>query len=177
MWVRGDAANYDDWARKTGDERWSYEKLLPYFRRMETHDDGGGDRRQHGFSGPIHSTCGKKSYPLQKDIYNAFVETGHKAVVDANSGQPLGIAKRTKNWRDNVRKPTGAAYGLDKVQIPTSSLARRVIFSAGSPPQATGVALVPGEIIHAEKEVIVACGALRSPQLLMLSGIGDPTSL
>ena len=180
MWTRGDEADFNDWAKWTNDERWAYSRLLPYFRKVETHDGSGGDANQHGFSGPVHTISGNRKYPLRQKVFEALSATGHKDAADANSGQPVGIGLYTENWRNNARQPAGVVYSLDKVQVRTSSLVHKVLFSAASgfsPPRAIGVQLVSGEIFHARKETIIACGALKTPQVLMLSGVGAPHSL
>lgn len=178
MWTRGDAADYDDWAKVTGDERWGYQSLLPYFRRVEKHYNAHGDIVQHGFDGPIHLTSGERFYPLKSNVHAALLATGHPNNADANSGNPIGISAWTENWRNHARQPAGVAYPVTNVQVLTSSLAARIILdSTASLPRATGVLLASGTTVHASREVIVACGSLRSPQLLLLSGIGPPAEL
>ena len=177
MWVRGDRADYDDWARLTNDQRWSYAGLLSYFRRVESRRGSTTDSAQHGFVGPMHTASGTREYPLRVAVHSALREVGHQDSPDANAGQPLGIGMWTENWRDNKRQPAGLAYPLDKAQVLTDSLVRRVLLSDETPPRATGIELVSGEIVKASREVIVSCGALRTPQLLMLSGIGAPAEL
>ena len=69
-WIRGDAQDYDEWAREVGDDRWSYSGRLPYFRRSEHHFDPGVDPEQHGFKGPIYIffvTISGRKYPLRGD--------------------------------------------------------------------------------------------------------------
>ena len=173
LWTRGHAADYDHWAELVEDQRWSYEWLLPYFRRIETcYDPDNGDRQQHGFNGPIHTTTGR-AYPLHETIRTAFKSVGLTENPDANSGMPFGIGSWTENWRDAARQPAGIAYDLSGVQVWTSSSVARVLLEGpDGEKEATGVELVDGRRLKARKEIIVSCGALRTPQLLMLSGIG-----
>ncbi|KAI9690119.1 MAG: hypothetical protein M1822_009080 [Bathelium mastoideum] len=71
-WSRGDAADYNDWAKAVGDERWSYEKQLPYFRKSENFFDPNADPKQHGFAGPLHITSitadAKRKYGLREPL-------------------------------------------------------------------------------------------------------------
>ena len=157
------------------DKRWSYEGMLPYFRKCETHHDPKNvDMDQHGTSGPIHTTASARPYPLRDLMRQSFLNTGLKWNPDANSGNPLGVAAYTENWRDGKRQPAGLAYGLKGVEVKTSSTVRRIILEDGV---AKGAELADGTKILANKEVILSCGAIRSPQMLLLSGIGPKDEL
>lgn len=175
MWTRGGKSDYDLWADLVGDSRWNYEGLLPYFRKTETHHDPQGDQQQHGFSGPIHTTASARQYPLKDSLRNAFLEGTHLPKnPDANAGNPIGIAPYTENWRDGKRQPSGKAYGLKGVEVLTKSCVRRILLDGNV---AKGAELVDGRQIFADREVIVCCGAIRTPQVLMLSGIGPSDEL
>ncbi|CAG8959043.1 hypothetical protein HYFRA_00012823 [Hymenoscyphus fraxineus] len=174
-WTRGHAADYDLWATIVGDQRWSYKGMLPYFRRTERFHDEHGDAAQHGFDGPIHTAPVNRSYPLREPVHQAFIEAGLKQNVDANNGEPLGVAAWTENWRNSVRQPAGVAYDLSGVKVMTSSPVHRVILSESN--RATGAEMIDGRRINARKEVIICCGTLRTPQVLMLSGIGPSENL
>jgi choline dehydrogenase-like flavoprotein len=177
-WLRGHAADYDQWATIVGDSRWSYAGLLPYFRRSEHHYDPTADATQHGFDGPIFTEPDHRPYPLRDPVLQAFVEAGIQQIPDANSGDPQGVFAWTENWRDGARQPAGVAYTLAGVQVVTSSAAHRVLFTdsvldnGNSEKIATGIELVDGRQFHAHREVIISCGALHTPQVLLLSGIG-----
>lgn len=98
MWTRGSASDYDLWAAIVGDRRWGYEGMLPYFRKTETHHDPKADPKQHGFSGPIHTTSEARRYPLKELMHTAFVTgTGLPAIDDANGGRPIGVAPYTES--------------------------------------------------------------------------------
>ena len=176
MWTRGGKADYDLWSTIVEDPRWSYDGMLPYFKRTESHHDPEGvDPRQHGFHGPIHTTASERKYPLQKLLHTAFLKgTGLSAITDANGGDPIGIAPYTENWYNGKRQPAGKAYGLRGVNLITNTRVRRIILKDSV---AKGAELVDGRQIMAQREVIVSCGALRTPQLLMLSGIGAASDL
>ena len=175
-WSRGGKEDYDLWADIVDDRRWSYEGMLPYFRRTESHHDPECvDPRQHGFEGPIHTTASERKYPLQKTLLAAFVQgTGLPTITDANGGAPIGIAPYTENWYQGKRQPAGKAYGLKGVDVITNAKVHRIILEGSI---AKGAELVDGRKVMAQREVIVSCGALRTPQLLMLSGIGAAEEL
>ncbi|OAL05461.1 glucose-methanol-choline oxidoreductase-like protein [Phaeosphaeriaceae sp. SRC1lsM3a] len=175
-WIRGDALDYDEWAREVGDDRWSYSGLLPYFRRTETHYDAKADPEQHGFEGPIHtasvSASGRK-FPLREKTFKLWSNLGLQRNIDANNGHPQGIAELVENWKDGKRQIASNAYPLKGVRVLTSTLVRRIIVEDGV---ATGVELVSGEVhtVTDGGQVVVSAGAYRTPQVLQLSGIGDP---
>ena len=176
VWTRGSAADYDHWARLVGDKKWSYNGLLAYFRRSETHHDAMNiDRDQHGFDGPIHTTSSARDYPLRDLIRSAFSKgTGLPFNKDANGGNPHGIAACTENWRDGKRQPSGKAYGLHGVTVVTDSWVKRIILDGTT---AIGAEMTDSRKIFASREVIVSCGSIRTPQVLMLSGIGPSEEL
>lgn len=179
MWSRGDKADYEQWARSSGDDRWTYERMMPYFNRTEHHHDPDADPQLHGFDGPIHTVSGRQ-YPLRDAVYAAFHAVGYQDNPDANSGNPLGLAKCTENWHKATRQPAGIAYPLKCVEVMTDTTVRKILLRddpATGNMLATGIELLSGRQIHARKEVIVSCGAHRTPQLLMLSGIGPEPEL
>lgn len=176
-WTRGSVSDYDLWADLVGDARWGYEGMLPYFRRTETHyDPERGDPEQHGFDGPILTTAGARIYPLMDVMQSAFIKgTGLPAIADGNGGNPIGVAPLTENWHPKgYRQPAGRAYGLKGVEVVTNAQVHRIILDGNV---ATGAELVDGRRFTAEREVIVCCGAIRTPQVLLLSGIGPAEEL
>lgn len=104
----------------------------------------------------------------------AFLGEGLQCTNDANGGNPLGVAAYTENWRDGKCQPSGKAYGLDHVHVITTQTVKRIIVEGNV---AKGAELVSGEKLLATKEVILSCGSIRSPQILMLSGIGPSEEL
>ncbi|KAL9624611.1 MAG: hypothetical protein Q9160_001276 [Pyrenula sp. 1 TL-2023] len=176
MWTRGGADDYNLWSMMVGDKRWSYEGMLPYFRKTESHHDPKhADPHQHGFDGPIHTTASARTYPLKELMRSAFLEsTGLPFNVDANGGNPIGVAAYTENWRNGKRQPSGQAYGLKGVDIVLNATVRRIILENNV---AKGAELAGGRKIMANREVILCCGAIRTPQTLMLSGIGPASEL
>ena len=179
MWSRGDKVDFEQWAKSSGDERWTYERMMPYFNRTEHHHDPDADPNVHGFDGPIHTVSGRQ-YPLRDTVYDAFHAAGYQDNPDANSGNPLGLAKCTENWHKATRQPAGTAYSLDGIEVMNDTTVRKIILKddpATGSMLATGIELLSGRQVHARKEVIVSCGAHRTPQLLMLSGIGPEDEL
>lgn len=162
------------------DRRWSYSGLLPYFKRTEHHYNLHGDPEQHGFDGPIHTSSVSSSgrqYPLREIAREAWCNVGLKVIDDANNGHPQGVAELVSNWADGRRQLTSEVYPQDGVRIVTSALVRRVVFDGSQ--TATGVELADGRTysVRTGGEVIISAGALRTPQILLLSGIGDSEQL
>lgn len=85
--VRGHRADYDSWANLVGDKHWSYENMLPYFKKSEDYYCGVHiNKSQHGFEGPIHTVGGPRGFPLEKPIKKAFESIGFKYKPDYNIG-------------------------------------------------------------------------------------------
>ena len=178
LWMRGHSQDYGHWAELVQDRRWSYEGMLPYFKRSETHYDADGDKEQHGFEGPIKTAAGRR-YPMGEAVHDALVKIGLSDNLDANGGEPFGIGKYTENWSP-IRRPSGLAYDLAGVTLFTNATVRKVrVISAadGVGCGAKGVELDDGRYIEAKREIVLSCGAYRTPQILMLSGIGQASLL
>lgn len=108
----------------------------------------------------------------------AWKSTGLQFNPDANSGNPIGFADMTKNVVGGKRTLTSRAYDLSAVQVLTGALVKKVVVEdVGEEKVARGVELESGEIWKVRREVIVSAGAYRTPQLLMLSGIGPKAGL
>ncbi|KAK7756424.1 hypothetical protein SLS62_001650 [Diatrype stigma] len=193
-WLRADAADYDEWAEAVGgDKRWSYEGLKPWFRKSERFSQGSGgpdlDPDEHGFDGPMHVTTiaasepdGRRKYLLREPVKEAWAELGVLPNLQRKHGAIAGLADMYENSRAGMRQPSNAAYPLNDVKVLTNSVVKRVTFSgSGSDPtataKATGVELSDGRQIAARREVILCAGAYRTPQILMLSGIGPSPTL
>jgi choline dehydrogenase-like flavoprotein len=115
---------------------------------------------------------------LREPIRRAWAELGVERVKDGNGGEPLGISELMENWRDGRRQCASDTYDLSGVAVLPNTMVQRIILSSENRKvTATGVQLVSGQIISATREVIVSCGAYRTPQLLMLSGIGNAHDL
>ena len=182
-WIRGDAKDYDDWAREVGDNRWSYSGQLPYFRRSEHHFDPEADPEQHGFEGPMYTssvTTSGRQYPLRQTILEAWKGLGLKQIEDANNGFPQGIAELVENRRNGLRQLTSEVYPLKGAHILTETMVKRILLSDSPHGKiAIGVELADMRQLYIKTggEVLLCGGSYRSPQVLMLSGIGSKDEL
>ncbi|MFT5709696.1 MAG: choline dehydrogenase [Halioglobus sp.] len=177
--VRGNREDYDRWSQM-GLPGWSYEDLLPYFKRCEDHVDRNG--HYHGSGGPL-SVCRAKG---KNELFDVFIKAGTQAGYpfndDFNGETQEGFGRYDFTIRNGKRCSTSRAY-LDPVKrrpnltIKTNAHAHKVIVVDG---RATGVEFsVNGktQVVHARREVLLSAGTINSPQLLMLSGIGDSQEL
>ena len=176
-WARGDAADYNQWAKAVGDHRWSYEGLLPYMKMSENHYKAKDCPEQRGSNGPLRvvsvlESDPKRKYGLRQPIRKAWEELGLRENPKADCGSLKGICTLLENWSDGQRQPSNLAYHLEKVKVVTGAIVQRVEFRGHQPPTATGVLLTDGRRIRARKEVILSAGTIKTPQILMLSGIG-----
>ncbi|KAJ5155152.1 hypothetical protein N7492_007955 [Penicillium capsulatum] len=185
-WTRGNAADYDRWAEQVGDPSWSYQGLLPYFKRVETHFDANTDPAQHGRAGLIHNVSVSASspnrrYPLRDPLRAAWERLGVKYNPDANAGSPMGLGELTENWREGKRQIASEVYGLSSrsnVDILTDTMVKRIVLEEREGKMvATGVETVDGRRFPATREVVVSASVYRTPQLLMLSGVGPADEL
>ncbi|KAL4927675.1 GMC family oxidoreductase [Aspergillus undulatus] len=198
-WTRGDAADYDRWAEVVGDKGWSYEGLLPYFRMVERWVDADADAQgqgvgegrshevaAHGLEGLIHNgsvsgSSAERKYPLREPLRRAWERVGVKRISDMNVGSPLGLGELVENWRAGKRQISSEVFGIwdrPNVTVLTETMVQRILVEdEGGKKVARGVQLVGGAIFLADKEVIISTGAYRTPQVLMLSGIGPHDEL
>ena len=177
---RGLPEDYDAWAA-LGNDEWSYANVLPFFRKMENDLDIQDDF--HGTEGPM--PIRRRQYnpapPIQKAFLEACLNEGFGAVEDTNGVNPAGVGVSPTNNLGGVRVSTAIAY-LSQVRhrlnltVRGQVHVRRILFDGA---KAVGVeAESGGEIFTVEAEkVVLSSGALRSPQLLMLSGVGPKDHL
>ncbi|RDW93968.1 GMC family oxidoreductase [Aspergillus mulundensis] len=175
-WSRGDSTDYDLWAETVGDQRWGYEGLLPYFCRSESFFDRGADHREHGFEGPVRVTSVSardpdRQYPLREPIRDAWLEIGEQFNSSPGTGRSSGVVEFLETWQGGERQAAYQAYSLDGVHCITGATVHKVEVT-GPERTASAVLLADGRRFASRREVILAAGALRTPQLLMLSGIG-----
>ncbi|RDD62758.1 choline dehydrogenase [Ferruginivarius sediminum] len=174
-YIRGHGRDYDRWARTNGMERWAYRHCLPYFKKAETHELGPDD--YHGGDGPLHVTRGKCENPLFKAFIQAGQEAGYPYTPDMNGYKNEGFGPMDRTTRDGLRWSTANAYlrpasKRPNLTIRTRALTTRVAFEGT---KATGVDYVRKgreTRVLAEREVILCAGAIQSPQLLQMSGVG-----
>ena len=174
-YTRGQPEDYDEWAA-LGNPGWSYAEVLPYFRRAE--GSFRGDGPYHGGVGPLTVSALRQRSALSAAFVEAAVQRGCRRNDDFNGARQEGVGFYDVTQRDGRRCSAAVAYlrparTRRNLVVVTGALATRVCF-AGS--RATGVEFRAGGRLHragANAEVIVAAGAIGSPQLLMLSGVGD----
>lgn len=158
------------------DQRWSYQNFLPFFVKSEHHHDSSADTTQHGFNGPVHTqtalTTGR-DYPLCEQTEEAFAAIGINKIADANSGSPQGLARCTEAWKQGKRQLASQVYPLDQAEVLTETLVRRILVDEKHGELVAAAAeLANGRLIKAKKEIVLCAGAYRTPQVLLLSGIG-----
>ena len=173
-YTRGHAQDYDEWAQLAG-ERWSYARVLPYFRRAEDQSRGADDF--HGRGGPLNVEDLKYRNPLSEVFVAAGAATGLERNSDFNAARQEGVGFYQVTQRDGRRCSAAVAYlhparHRTNLEVRTHSLAVRILFERG---RAVGVEYRRhGRLarVRASREVLLSAGAVASPQLLMLSGIG-----
>lgn len=175
LYIRGQQADYDGW-RQLGCEGWSWDDVLPYFRRAE-HQERGADR-WHATGGPLNVSDVTERHPVSDAVIDACVEAGIPRNNDVNAEAQEGAGYYQLTVKNGLRQSAAVAYlhpvmNRPNLKVETRALARRVTMQGR---KATGVEYAQnGRVIaaRARREVILAGGAINSPQLLQLSGIGD----
>ncbi|HHX2104519.1 TPA: choline dehydrogenase [Pseudomonas aeruginosa] len=183
-YIRGNALDFDGWAKEPGLEDWSYLDCLPYFRKAETRDIGPND--YHGGDGPVSVTTPKAgNNPLFHAMVEAGVQAGYPRTDDLNGYQQEGFGPMDRTVTPEGRRAaTGRGYldqarGRPNLTIVTHALSDRILFSGK---RAIGVSSLVGNgdnpvTAHARREVLVCSGAIASPQLLQRSGVGPAALL
>jgi len=174
IYMRGVPADYDLW-RRQGLEGWGYADLLPYFKRAE----GSRDRRDafHGQSGPLKTEPAANYGTLDKAFIDAAVAAGHRPLEDFNGADRTGVARNDSTVSRGIRQSSAIAYlkaPPKNLTILTGQQIARIVIEGK---RAAGVETLSGQVIRAEREVIVCQGAFGTPHLLMLSGIGPADHL
>ena len=183
VYIRGHARDYDQW-RQMGLEGWSYADVLPYFRKAE--DYSGGADQFHGAGGPLKVNWGENSdHPLYRGIIEAGRQAGHKVTPDFNGADQEGFGRYQLTINDGQRWSAARGYlapiagKRSNLSIVTGARVHRIVVENG---RATGVEYSLGQgkapvRADARREVLLCAGAFQSPQILQLSGIGDPEAL
>lgn len=178
-YCRGHPRDYDRWAA-AGATGWSYADVLPYFRRQETWS-GGADAYRGG-DGPLATRPSRYDDPLVEAYLAAGAEAGYPVTDDYNGADPEGFGRLQMTIRNGWRCSASTAYlrpALRRfnLEVLVNVLATRIVFDGR---RAVGVEYLQNgqrQVARAEREVLLAGGVINSPQLLMLSGVGDPTAL
>lgn len=180
VFVRGNRANYDGWAAE-GCTGWSFDELLPLYKRMEDFEGGGSDLR--GTGGPLAVTYSKKLSPVSYAFQDAVASTcGVPKLDDYNGEQQEGVGVVQVSAKGGVRFSTSKAYiepakQRDNLVVHSGAHVLRLIIENG---RCKGVVYRhegQDKVAHTSGEVVLSAGAIGSPQLLMLSGIGPADEL
>lgn len=180
VYMRGHPRDFDRWGQEFNLPKWSYAQCLPYFKAGETSDRGASDWR--GGEGPLSVTKGAYENPL----YDAFVEAGGQAgqgqTDDLNGYKPEGVARLDSTKKDGRRCSAAVAHmrpalTRSNMTLKTRAMVRKILIEGN---RAVGLEYVHGGETHTvrtERELILSGGAINSPQLMMLSGIGPADHL
>eukprot|EP01083_Nonionella_stella_P031573 86461_1 len=181
VYIRGHALDYDRWV-KEGANGWSYEECLPYFKKAENSSRGEND--YHGSDGPLGVTTGTSENELYDAFTEAGVQCGYPRTEDLNGAQQEGFGRMDMTIKDGRRCSASRAYlhpitKRENLTVITDALCTRLEWDKK---RVIGVNAVHAkrkgeETLVRGKETILSGGSLNSPQLLMLSGIGDPEHL
>ena len=183
IYIRGHARDYDQW-RQMGLKGWSYAEVLPYFKKSEALDTGAD--AWHGGEGPLNISHAKADNPIFSRMIGAGAQAGHKTTKDFNGFQQEGWGPYQLTIHNGQRWSAAAAYlgpiagKRPNLTVETEARTSRIVIEGG---RAVGVEYVQGaapgtaKSARAGKEVILCAGAVQSPHILQLSGIGDPDAL
>ena len=179
LYVRGFPQDFDGW-RQDGNPGWGWDDVLPLFKRQEHNCRGASSH--HGIGGPLKIADLQDPHPIANAFVRAAQACGHAYNPDINGPQIDGFgyvqATQARGWRCSAARafvdPVRSRLNLT---VSKHSTAQRILIEAG---RAKGIEATIGDrtvLLSATREVILCCGAIASPQLLMLSGIGDPAEL
>ena len=180
LYLRGQARDYDEWAQLTGDAGWSWPQVLPVF--MQSEDYWRGADEKHGAGGELRVETPRVQWDIIDAFRDAAVETGIPATEDFNRGNNEGVSRFEVTQKSGVRWSAARAF-LDPARsrpnltVVTNALVHRVTFEGRS---ATGVEFSRNGVLeHAgsSRETLLSAGAIGSPQILQLSGIGPAALL
>lgn len=184
LYHRGDSNDYKDWASLIGDEEWSPENVLPYFKKSE--DDFRGESKYHGAGGEFAVSDVRYQNPLSKTFLSACGENGYQSNDDFSnwSRSQEGYGRYQVSQRDGSRCSTASGFlapvmKRKNLNIVTKATVNKVTFDGV---EATGVdVIINGESHHVSLsqggEIVLTGGAISSPQILMLSGVGPQDHL
>ena len=177
VYIRGNAADFDDWAQQ-GNPGWSYADVLPLFKRSEAHETR--DDPYHGTSGELGVSTARGNSPIFEAFIGAGTQAGFAENHDFNGASQNGFGWFDFTIRDGRRHASTvflrAAAKRRNLVIRPNTLTTRVVMAGD---RAVGVEMLRRgrtEVVHGQ-EIILCAGSIKTPQLLMLSGIGDPAAL
>ncbi|MBA2778852.1 choline dehydrogenase [Billgrantia kenyensis] len=181
-YIRGNALDYDNWASMAGLSDWRYADCLPYFKKSECRDIGAN--AYHGGDGPVHVATPKEgNNALYRAFVDAGVEAGYAETEDVNGYQQEGFGPMDRFVTPKGRRASTArgyldqAKGRDNLTIETHATTDVIEFDGK---RAVGVRYLrrgQAQRVRARREVLLCAGAIASPQILLRSGVGNPTHL
>ena len=181
LYVRGNASDYDHW-RQLGNEGWSYDDVLPYFKKAENNERGADEF--HGTGGPLNVADQAAPLKINEAFLAACEQAGQKRITDFNGAQQEGVGYYQVTQKNRERWSAASAYlrpAIDRnrnnVHLLTGALVQRIILDKT---HAMGVRYIQNgreEVARCSREIILAGGAVNSPQVLMVSGIGPADHL
>ena len=181
IWIRGHQRDYDEW-RQLGLPGWGWADVLPYFRKLECHH--GGDTELHGGHGPMAVSAGESRGPFYKAVIEAGRQAGYPVTPDFNGVEQEGFGPYDLSINDGKRWSAAEGYlrpvmGRRNLTVVTGARTTRIVVERG---RAVAVEYVTGkrqqpQRAEAASEVLLCAGAVQSPQILQLSGIGAADEL
>ncbi|XP_032528003.2 ecdysone oxidase-like [Danaus plexippus] len=185
-YLRGDAADFEDWVKASGNESWSLENLLPYFKKSERLEDKDISDSEtgnlHGYSGEVGIT--RRVTELPEKYLQAFQEVGHPVVLDINGHHVKGFTQPLFFIAEKKRQSSAEGYltrakSRDNLHLVKNTIANRILFDSNNNAIGVECASLDGRVfkVFARKEVVISAGAFNTPKLLKLSGIGPRAEL
>ncbi|MCV6576990.1 MAG: GMC family oxidoreductase N-terminal domain-containing protein [Cohaesibacter sp.] len=176
IYTRGNAQDYDDWLQM-GCTGWGYDDILPYYKKAEDNDTY--ENHYHGKGGPLGVSQPSAPLPICDAYFDAAAQLGIPRNLDINGEKQDGTCYYQLTQRNVRRSSAAMAYVTPNqlrknLTVKLGAQVRRIIVEKG---RATGVELTDGTLYHADREVLLASGAIGSPRLLQLSGIGPADHL
>lgn len=186
-WTVGPKDDYDEWATIVSDQRFAWKNVQKVLKRISNLDPRipdqklkhviNADSRDHSTKGNLHLTYGEEWVSDVGDIFTAAKQTGHLINQDVNNGEPIGMGMGSVCIANGIRATSASAYlsrPPPNLKIIINTPIARVLFDQK---RAVGVGCINGQQFMARKEVVLSGGALNTPQLLKLSGIGPADEL
>jgi choline dehydrogenase len=176
VYFRGNPRDYDAWAA-AGATGWSYREVLPYFRKSE-HNENFSHSVYHGRDGPMNVRQVTRPNPLNFSFFDALTSLGYSYRDDLNGADSEGMGLRQLSIRGGRRETTASAMlrpalGRSNLTVLTGTQATRIVLEGRRAVAVEARSAAGSLMVKAHRDIVLTAGAIQSPQLLMLSGIGD----